>query len=67
MTDLISQHHLEIIQQFISSWPIERLQTMTLEEYNSRQNKDSFCYWLEKKDRTLGFCLGRFRTEIRYF
>lgn len=44
-------------EQFLSEWPVERIQTMTLEEYSSR-NKNSFCYWLELLTQDLGSIWG---------
>lgn len=37
-----------LYQQFISLYPIDRLETLKLEEYTNL-NKDSFCYWVENK------------------
>lgn len=42
---------------FLKEWPIERLKTMTLEEYTNL-DKTSFCYWLEQKTELLGGIRG---------
>ena len=33
--------------QFLAAWPLERLRTMTLPEYTTSGDPDSFIYWLE--------------------
>ena len=58
MTELSSADCFEIWKQFISRWPIEHLQNLTLEEYTSLGSKDSFCYWLESKTEDLGSMWG---------
>ncbi|VXC15539.1 McrB family protein [Maribacter litoralis] len=42
---------------FLKEWPIERLKTMTLEEYTNLE-KSSFCYWLEAITTDLGSIWG---------
>ena len=42
MTELSSGDCFKIWSQFITRWPIEKLQNLTLEEYNSLGDKDSF-------------------------
>lgn len=54
MTELSSEDRFNIWSQFIARWPIEKLQKLTLEEYNTLGSKDSFCYWLESKTKDLG-------------
>lgn len=44
-------------QEFLKTWPIEKLEVMTLEEYTNL-NKTSFCYWLEHITRDLGSIVG---------
>ena len=58
MTELSSSDRFEIWRRFITRWPIEKLQNLTLEEYNSLGSKDSFCYWLESKTEDLGSMWG---------
>lgn len=48
----------ELLEEFLQTWPIERLQTMTLEEYTNLNKKDSFCYWLEQRTNDLGGITG---------
>lgn len=58
MTELSSADCFEIWRQFITRWPTEKLQNLTLEEYNSLGSKDSFCHWLESKTEDLGSMWG---------
>jgi 5-methylcytosine-specific restriction endonuclease McrBC GTP-binding regulatory subunit McrB len=44
--------------EFLESWPFERLATMSLGEYTKSQDKDSLCYWLEIKTESLGSMWG---------
>lgn len=39
---------------FHASWSLERIQTMSLEEYADLSNHDSLCYWLEYGSKELG-------------
>ena len=43
---------------FLKRWPIERLESMTLEDYTKLGGKDSLCYWLESKLENLGSIWG---------
>ena len=45
-------------QEFLVTWPIERLRTMTLPEYTSAGGKDSFVFWLESRLDKLGSIWG---------
>ena len=51
MTVLSSQN--PIILEFQEMWPIEKLKTMTLEEYTNLE-KNSFTYWIERETREVG-------------
>ncbi|WP_299390565.1 EVE domain-containing protein [uncultured Gelidibacter sp.] len=44
-------------QQFLDTWPIEKLERMTLEEYTNL-DKTSFCYWVEAITTDLGSIWG---------
>ena len=44
-------------EDFLKQWPIERLKTMTIEEYTNL-DKTSFCYSLEHVTRNLGSIRG---------
>ena len=44
-------------EDFLKEWPIDRLKSMTLEEYTNLE-KTSFCYWLEHITRDLGSIVG---------
>lgn len=43
---------------FLAAWPIERLATMSLEDYTKAQSKDCFTYWLEARTESLGSIWG---------
>jgi 5-methylcytosine-specific restriction endonuclease McrBC GTP-binding regulatory subunit McrB len=45
-------------QEFLITWPIEKLEQMTLEEYTDLERENSFCYWLEHITRDLGSIVG---------
>tara|TARA_B110000238_G_scaffold98178_1_gene106887 strand:+ start:219 stop:3701 length:3483 start_codon:yes stop_codon:yes gene_type:complete len=44
-------------EDFLKEWPIDRLKSITLEEYTNLE-KTSFCYWLEHITRDLGSIVG---------
>ncbi|MDO6678428.1 AAA family ATPase [Shewanella sp. 4_MG-2023] len=43
---------------FVSRWPSEKLEELTLEEYVSVNDQDTFTYWLETKTKDLGSIKG---------
>tara|TARA_R110000764_G_scaffold28092_1_gene66117 strand:- start:163 stop:3522 length:3360 start_codon:yes stop_codon:yes gene_type:complete len=45
-------------EEFLKEWPIERIKTMTLEEYTNLDKETSFCYWLEATTTDLGSIWG---------
>jgi 5-methylcytosine-specific restriction endonuclease McrBC GTP-binding regulatory subunit McrB len=47
----------DIKNDFLKEWPVERLETMTLEEYTNL-DKTSFCYWIEHVTSTVGSIKG---------
>ena len=48
----------QLKQDFLDCWPLEKLQSMTLEEYTDTNRENSFCYWLEHITRDLGSIVG---------
>jgi 5-methylcytosine-specific restriction protein B len=48
----------KIWDEFLQRWPIEKVKSMTLEEYSSAGGKDTFTYWLEAKLDILGSIWG---------
>ncbi len=52
-----NQNLYKLKKDFINEWPIERLKTMTLEEYTNSK-KTSFCYWLEAITTNVGSIWG---------
>jgi 5-methylcytosine-specific restriction endonuclease McrBC GTP-binding regulatory subunit McrB len=49
--ELKAQHAraYEAWDEFLKTWPIERLKTMSLPEYSKAGDQDTFTYWLEAK------------------
>ena len=45
-------------KEFLKVWPRERIEAMTLHEYTSYNDKDTFTYWIETKLRGLGSIKG---------
>jgi 5-methylcytosine-specific restriction protein B len=43
---------------FLATWPAERLATMSLADYTSTQDRDCFTYWLEERTEALGSIWG---------
>ncbi|WP_340111968.1 AAA family ATPase [Maribellus mangrovi] len=46
-----------ILEKFLEEWPLDRIESMTLDEYTNT-NKTSFCYWVESKTQVLGSIWG---------
>lgn len=44
--------------EFLQRWPIDKLRTMTLEEYTQSGSQDTFCWWLEIKLQHMGNIAG---------
>lgn len=40
--------------EFLTHWPVEKVRSMTLEQYHSPENPDCFVRWLESKAKDLG-------------
>jgi 5-methylcytosine-specific restriction endonuclease McrBC GTP-binding regulatory subunit McrB len=56
-----SEHaqQLEVLwKEFRQRWPLQKLREMTLVEYNTHGDEESFCYWLEAKVEELGSIWG---------
>ncbi|CAV18544.1 AAA family ATPase [Vibrio atlanticus] len=54
---------MEVVEQqlwndFLTRWPREKLSDLTLEQYVSVNDDDTFTYWLETKTRELGSIQG---------
>lgn len=50
--------HQQLWNDFLQRWPRESLEQLTLEEYVSVNDQDTFTYWLETKTRELGSIQG---------
>ena len=48
----------QIYTSFQTQFPIEKLKSLTLEEYTNLDRDNSFCYWLETKTESLGSIWG---------
>lgn len=48
----------KIWEEFLKTWPLERVKRMTLQEYTNLNKSDSFCYWLESVTEELGSIWG---------
>lgn len=44
--------------RFLQRWPLEKLSSMTLREYNQAGDDDHFCRWVEKHTEALGSIWG---------
>lgn len=44
--------------EFLATWPLDRIETMTLPEYVSTQDKTTFTYWLETRTQSLANIKG---------
>jgi len=44
--------------EFLQRWPLSKLRTMTLAEYNQAGSQDAFCYWLESRLDSMGSIWG---------
>ena len=53
-----NQNLYDLRDQFLRTWPLERVKEMTIEEYTNLNKKDSFCYWLESITQDLGSIWG---------
>jgi 5-methylcytosine-specific restriction enzyme B len=51
-------HLYNLKQEFLQNWPLEKLNTMALEEYTNLEKTSSFCYWLEAITTELGSIWG---------
>lgn len=43
---------------FLETWPLSRLESMTLDEYNKQGSKETFCYWVEYQTKPLANISG---------
>lgn len=48
----------QLYTSFQTQFPIEKLKSLTLEEYTNLDRENSFCYWLETKTESLGSIWG---------
>jgi hypothetical protein len=48
----------EILYDFLDRWTVDKVKQMTLDQYVSIRDKDTFCQWLETRTRKLGSIKG---------
>lgn len=69
--DKLEKIYIKLLTDFKKQFPIENLQSLTLEDYcigNSDENKDNFCYWMERKLKPLGYYFpGSSRSYLLYW
>lgn len=56
------QKNHDTLNRFLSRWSLQEVKQMTLQQYNSLDNKDSFCYWLEHISDNLGRIRGNYSS-----
>jgi len=54
----------EILDSFLNRWDLDAVEAMTLKDYVSVGNKDTFCQWVETKTKMLGSIKGM--TSIKF-
>lgn len=47
------------LSEFLITWPYERLEKMSVEEYTGTGNHETFCYWSERETEILGRIGGK--------
>ena len=65
--ELDAMSHDELWDAFLQAWPYERLQNLTLTEYQHRDNDDSFAEWLETKTKALNADSGTFGEKFSIY
>ena len=58
MANTSNQGKYDIWNEFLETWPVARVNSMTLAEYNQVGDKDTFCAWVESRTDTLGSIWG---------
>ncbi|MGR5220270.1 AAA family ATPase [Vibrio parahaemolyticus] len=53
-----TEQRQQLWDRFLSEWPIERIEALTLAQYVSVEDKSTFTYWLETEARNLGSIKG---------
>ena len=54
----MNEEQYAIWDEFLNLWPLEKIKTMTLEEYTKVGSKDTFTYWIESKLDKMGSIWG---------
>ncbi|WP_417763499.1 AAA family ATPase [Shewanella sp.] len=53
-----NQERQQFLEQFLHEWPVERIESLSLEEYTSVDDQNTFAYWIE-------FGAGRYLGSIK--
>lgn len=48
----------ELLAEFLKTWPLERIRSMTLEDYTKAGSKETYTFWLESRMEDLGSIWG---------
>jgi 5-methylcytosine-specific restriction endonuclease McrBC GTP-binding regulatory subunit McrB len=57
----------QLWDQFLEEWPLNKVQSMSLEEYTGFGEQNTFQYWIERKLQSLGDIRGSFATKFGIF
>lgn len=55
---MLNQELYNLWDEFLASWPVERVRNMTLEEYTEAGNQDAFIHWVEFRTKLLATISG---------
>lgn len=55
---LTNDEYRKLLNQFLKKWTDSKIRRMTLDEYHDIGKKDTFCFWIEIKTKSLGGIRG---------
>ena len=55
---MLNQELYNLWDEFLASWPVERVRNMTLAEYTEAGNQDAFIHWVEFRTKPLATISG---------
>ncbi|MHA3052612.1 hypothetical protein [Acinetobacter sp. ANC 4640] len=58
------EHYQDILNRFLERWPVNKVKEMTLDQYVSTGDKDTFCQWVENGTLALGSIKGIFGSRM---
>jgi 5-methylcytosine-specific restriction protein B len=53
----------QLWDEFLKQWPVEKVRSMSIEQYTLAGSKDTFTYWLESRLDKMGSIWGGSRTS----